>query len=215
VSRVAALVFAKAPRPGTSKTRLAAGVGPDGAARLAAAFLADTVAALREQDVDVILSTPDPGEDHGVEVEQWDQGAGELGARIERTFARALDRFPVAVALGADSPGLPPEHLRAVLGPWSAAEDVQAMLASTDDGGFWALRLDHFPPGMLLGVGWSRPTTAAETAERLVAHGFEVRAGPRWWDVDTADDLRRVRREVPRERAPRTHQVLDALGWPR
>jgi hypothetical protein len=209
VARVVALVFAKPPRAGAAKTRLAASVGAEGAAAVARAMLRDAVEALTRPDLDLVLSTPAPDEDHGVEVERWDQGGGELGERLERTLARALERWPRAIALGADSPGLPTGHVDRLL-----AAEGDAVLAPTDDGGFWALRLDRFPPRMLVGVTWSAPTTAAETAARLQANGLRVGEGPGWWDVDQPADLDRVRRQIDRERARWTHAALDALGWP-
>src|SRR5919112_1907209 len=95
VPPVIGVIYAKPPRPGLSKTRLAASVGPELAARLAAAFLKDTVSSLAPlPGLELVLSTPEPQTDHGVALPRWDQGGGELGERLERGFLRALAERP-------------------------------------------------------------------------------------------------------------------------
>lgn len=210
MERVVCVVFAKPPRAGHTKTRLAAVIGPEAAASLAGAFLQDTVAALRARDRAVVISTPDPSADHGVDTPLWDQGTGELGARLEQGFRRALGQFEAAIALGADSPGLPAAHLDAM----ESLLGTAAVLGPTDDGGFWGLALHTFPEGMLLGLPWSTTGTAAATRARVQSFGLPVLPAPGWWDVDRIDDLDRLRREVARVDAPATHAVLDALRWP-
>src|SRR5690606_41919544 len=103
-------VFAKPPVPGQVKTRLLPEVGAEGAARLARAFLEDTLAMVGEvPGVHAVLATTAPFSVPGVPPERvWLQGDGPLGARLERILRRGLDEAPAAVALGADSPGLPP-----------------------------------------------------------------------------------------------------------
>lgn len=207
---IACVVFAKPPVPGQVKTRLAATIGADAAASLARAFLRDTVDRLRTEDgLHVVVSTTDPTADHGVDVPCWDQGPGELGARLERGFRRALRDFRAAIALGADAPGLPVEHLRAMR---TALADGP-VLGPTDDGGFWGLGLHTFPEGLLLGLPWSTSETARATADRLRSRGMAPTLAPGWWDIDVPADLERFRREVARTAAPATHAVLDTLGW--
>lgn len=216
------LIYAKPPRPGLSKTRLAASVGPEAAARLAEAFLVDTARALGSlqglgspQGLEIVLSTPEPEIDHGVALPRWDQGGGELGCRLERGFLRALGQSPAAMALGADSPGLPAGHLQRAIALLSESprQAARSVLCPTEDGGFWALGLTRCWEGLLQGLPWSTPQTAEATRQRLLTHGFEVSTGPGWWDVDTASDLERLRREVAPDAAPESHRVLSTLSW--
>jgi glycosyltransferase A (GT-A) superfamily protein (DUF2064 family) len=75
--------------------------------------------------------------------------------------------------------------------------------------------LSRCPPALLDGVRWSAPTTAADAHGALVRAGLSAGWGPRWFDVDTVDDLRRWRATVDRAAAPATHAALDELGWDR
>lgn len=203
-------VFAKPPVAGVSKTRLAAGVGPERAARLAGAFLTDTLRPLSAiPGLRLVLSTTDVEGDFGPipEVERVPQGGGDLGARVARTLSRELERGPWTLALGADSPGLPVERIHEAI---AALEAGRAVLGPTEDGGFYLLGLCRCPEGLLADLPWSSPETAAATWARLVDHGLApIRLAP-WFDLDEVADLERFRHEVPRSRAPATWAALNA-----
>src|SRR4051794_7934189 len=115
MSRGCVCVFAKPPRAGAVKTRLAALLGDDRAAALARAFLLDTWnTATRLPDVDVVLASTEAEAPEwsslgiaGV----WPQGDGTLGDRLERVLRSALASHPFAIAIGTDIPGLPSSRL--------------------------------------------------------------------------------------------------------
>lgn len=205
-------VFARPPVPGHTKTRLARTIGDARAAALAAAFLADTWALVRSLPWarPVIASTGaiDPALAPGAPV--WPQGDGPLDARLERVLGRALAESPGgAIALGADSPGLP----RALLDDAHAAlRSGAAALGPADDGGFYLLGLHRCPLGLLRDVPWSAADTGAAVAARLRAHRIEVATLGRWFDVDHGDDLPRLRALLAADpaRAPATAAALDA-----
>lgn len=203
-------VFAKPAIAGQAKTRLAPVLGEREAARLASAFFTDTwrSVATRPGTAAVLACTGPPT---GLQVnacgETWFQGPGDLGARIERVLRRALARSRWAVALGADSPGMPPDRLDALL---AARATHDAAIVRADDGGFVALAVSRCPEGLLHGVTWSAATTADEVVARLVDAGFTVAEVPGWWDVDTPADLLRLQvwlAEDP-DRAPVTAATL-------
>lgn len=203
-------VFARAPRPGEAKTRLARHLGAERAAALAAAFLADVwrVVSGLPWARPVLAATEHAPRDYGLgDVETWPQGEGDLGARMERVLLRGLEDAGEVVLIGADLPALPASHLDAahsLLG----AHDV--VLGPAEDGGFWLLAARRWAAGALDAVTWSAPTTRAQTATALAHRGLDVAAGVPWFDVDEVKDLERLRcllRDEP-HRAPRTHAVL-------
>lgn len=199
-------VFAKPPVGGRAKTRLAAVLGQERASALAGAFLADTYAVLaRWGGARIVLATTDPTADHGVPADRWDQGGGDLGARLERMLARALAAGPWAIALGADSPGLPSSHLDAAR---EALQAHEAVIGPTRDGGYWCLGLRRCPPGLLADLPWSRSDTCEATVRRLADRGLSVALAPAWFDVDEPADLAHFRQRVAPEDAPRTWALL-------
>lgn len=215
--RVPVCVFAKPPVAGEAKTRLARVIGEGAAVQLARAFFEDTWAAVSALAwARPILATTAPDASafglSGQAVEVWAQGAGDLGARMERVLARAVGEAGCAILIGADLPGLPPEHLEI------ARDDLahhEAVLGPADDGGFYLVGLSRVPRGVFDGLRWSAPDTLVQTERRLVERGLTLARAPSWFDVDEIYDLARVRRMLDSEptRAPRTRAVLVSLGF--
>jgi uncharacterized protein len=210
---IAVCIFAKPPDAGAVKTRLASAVGPEGAARLASALLQDTLAAVRACPwaVPIVATTDAHGWHPEGAAQVWPQGGGDLGARVERVLRRALETYPAAVAVGADSPAtLRPrlEEARAALA------HTTAVVGPTEDGGFDLLALRRCPIGLLQDLPWSAPTTCDRTVHQLRARGFDVQVLDVGFDVDRPEDLARLARllaDAP-HLAPATWEALKALG---
>src|SRR5947209_1015232 len=106
MARAHLCLFAKAPRPGAVKTRLATELGAPAAAALARAFFFDAWATVsRARWAAPVAALAGRGaaalaREAGAPL--WRQGSGGLGARLERVFRRALERegAPFAIALG-------------------------------------------------------------------------------------------------------------------
>lgn len=200
-------VFAKPPVAGAVKTRLAPRLGADGAARLAAAMFADTWAVVGARpDVERVLATTGPGLSVG-DAPMWLQGDGDLGARLERVLRRALADAPFAIALGADSPGLPPTAIDAAI---AALATHDAVLGPTDDGGYYLIGLRACPDGLFAGLPWSSPDTRRATLARLAERGLTTAVIGGYFDVDGPDDLDRLTALLTGDpsRAPRTAAAL-------
>lgn len=208
-------ILVKAPRPGDVKTRLAAEMGHESAARLARAFFEDTLStavAVTDARVAVVVAG-DPAllPTLPAAVSVWPQGEGELGARMERALRRALAEAPRAIVIGTDAPGLPPALLLSAV----RATACDAVLGPADDGGFYLLGVDRCPSGLLEALPWSSASTLASTQARLEDRGYRVHVLPSWFDVDTPADLARLRRSLAagEMRAPRTEALLrDGIG---
>ncbi len=203
-------VFAKPPRPGKVKTRLAAEIGPEAAADLARAFFADTwQTASALPWARPVLATTETGatEWSGIRAEAWPQGEGDLGDRMERVLRRALATAPFALAIGSDSPGLPQALLEKAP---RRLESADAVIGPSADGGFYLLGLTRCPPGLLASLPWSAGDTCERTAERLRGRGLSVELLPPWFDVDRIGDLTRLRSLLARGEivAPRTAAAL-------
>jgi rSAM/selenodomain-associated transferase 2 len=93
-----------------------------------------------------------------------------------------------------------------------ALAEADAVLGPCDDGGFYLLGLKRCPPGLLSDLGWSTPTTFADTHARLRERGLTVRVLEPWFDVDTSEDLDRLRNSITcgALHAPATARLLAA-----
>jgi hypothetical protein len=189
------IVFAKEPGAGRVKTRLGRDIGPVEAAWWARHQLR---ALLRRVSRDprwrtVLAVSPDTaGASRALPKgpPRIAQGRGDLGARMARALA-APPPGPV-VLVGADIPGIRSGH---VARAFALLGRHEAVLGPAEDGGYWLIGLRRggraAPRGMLAGVRWSGPHALADTAASLAP--LSVGLADRLADVDTADDLARVR----------------------
>lgn len=189
------LVLAKAPVPGRSKTRLAPAFGPDGAARLAGAALADTLDAVAAAPATRRVLVLD-GDPHAVErppgVEVVRQADGGHADRIVAAFEGCDGP---ALLVGMDTPQVTPALLTI-----DTCATVDASLGQAEDGGWWALALREprrYARRVLEGVPMSTARTGRIQRARLVAAGLLVADLPVLRDVDDPADALAVAASVP------------------
>lgn len=188
------LVFAKAPRDGEVKTRLAAEVGDREATRIYRALGRSVVDAVRGGPWRTrICFTP---ADAREELEAWlgrdrlefrRQAGGDLGRRMacafEEAFAEGAERVCV---VGTDVDGL---EGSLVARAFSALEGRDAVLGPARDGGYWLLGLERPRPALFEGIRWSTPRVLDETLERARGLGLRVHLLPVLRDVDHRADV--------------------------
>lgn len=211
--------MAKAPRAGEVKTRLVPPLTRDEAAELAACFLRDTAATARSVADEVIVAYAPADGRATLEVilpaqKLWlEQRGTNLGARLEAVSDEATRLgFGPLVILGADSPTLPPHFLTTALDALTN-RTADLALGPTDDGGYYTAALRRHVPGLFRDVAWSTPRAFEQTAANASRLGLKLIELPRWYDIDTPADLRRLRQEFltdehARARAPVTYQMM-------
>jgi rSAM/selenodomain-associated transferase 1 len=188
------ILFAKAPVPGRVKTRLATVIGAARAAELYRAFVADTIAKLREfrEVADIELHTDiltdawkEPDVAHDL------QTPGDLALKLFHAIEGALRAGrPQAIILGSDSPTLPRDHIRRLLG---STADVT--LGPCEDGGYYAIACRRVDPRMFAEVEWSTSNVLEQTERAARACGLSVERSDVWYDVDEPEDLARLAAE--------------------
>ena len=195
------IVFARAPVPGKAKTRLAAAIGAEAAARLHARLVERAVAtavAARAGAVELHCA-PDARHPffarlaarYGVALRA--QGRGEVGARMHRALARALrGAAAAAVLVGCDCPVLRASDLRRALRELRAGAD--AVFAPAEDGGYVLVGLRRSAPQLFSGIEWGSARVMSATRERLRELGWSWRELRQVWDVDRPEDYERLRR---------------------
>lgn len=184
-------LFAKWPAPGAVKTRLAAG-DPARGARVAAAFLRDTIHRLATVDARRVLVFA-PLESAAAfaaavagSFELTPQDEGDLGQRLRTFVGRELDGGARAVVVvGADSPTLPVEFVERA---FVALEGADAVLGPATDGGYYLAGCGPSRPPLFEGSAWGTEGVLAETVAALVDPRWRLALLPPWYDVDTPTD---------------------------
>jgi uncharacterized protein len=193
-AKTTVVVIAKETVPGKVKTRLHPPFSLEEAAALAAASLADTLAAVETLDaVERILyfdGTLLPEGASGFRV--IPQSSGPLDERIAALFDQCDGP---TLLVGMDTPQLSREHLAQVFDQWP--DDVDAWFGPAADGGFWALGLRDPRGNLVRGVPMSRDDTGAIQLCRLASAGLRVRLLAPLTDVDTAESAQQVAAAAP------------------
>ncbi|MGA1342750.1 MAG: TIGR04282 family arsenosugar biosynthesis glycosyltransferase [Hyphomonas sp.] len=167
------LIFAKPPRIGISKTRLARGLGAAEARRIAAFTLARTLRAARASRLPTrVCAAPDAVvRDRGAArlfggFTLAPQGPGGLTQRLTRAFG-AAPCGPV-LFIGADAPDISPARLRSAV---SGLRRHDAVFGPARDGGFWLFGLHKGPRtrAPFDDVRWSGPHAMEDVRSRLAA----------------------------------------------
>jgi len=218
----ALIVVAKEPAIGLTKTRLASTLGPAQAAELSHGFLLDTLYLMgKVQDVQhVIAYTPPEAEAFFRQIAppcfrlipQKGEGLSErLDSVLRQHMALGYTRV---IVMDSDSPTLPLAHLAQAFQALDSA-DVDATLGPCEDGGYYLVGLKAPCPMLFLGMQMSTSTVLAETLERARAQGLRVFLLPPWYDIDTFQDLHRLREDLskmPDDIAPHTRRCLTSLA---
>lgn len=189
--RPVAIVFARAPRLGTVKRRLARGIGAMAALRFYRRQLAATVRPLaRDRRWRCVFAvTPDHARGWGRLVRGLGspglrpQGPGDLGARMARAMR---PHRPRVVLVGCDIPGLGPADIAAA---FRALGRADAVFGPALDGGYWLVGMGPRRPARPFArVRWSGPHALADTLANFRGRRVALLRPRR--DIDTAEDLR-------------------------
>ena len=201
-------IFAKRPRPGEVKTRLAPALGAEGAAELARALLDDAVGRLgregregeRGAGTRLELAFAPAGE-RAWFAERYpglalraQRGAG-LAERLETWFREVLAAgAPAAVAVGSDSPWTDGARVAAALAHLEAGADL--VLGPDLGGGYYLVAMGRPHPGLFTDITMSTGTMFDETLAWCAARGLVVELLPEDYDLDEPVDLERLARDL-------------------
>lgn len=192
------LIFAKPPRMGLSKTRLADGLGRTEARRIAHYTLARTMRAARDTCWTVRLYVEPALAVHDTlgglwppAIGKYPQGRGNLGARLTRAMLEA-PHGPV-IFIGADAPDISHSLLRRAS---IALRHNGVVFGPADDGGFWLLGLSEQlkRPDVFQDVRWSTPHAMEDVWSNLPAEAH-VTLLPQLIDIDIAQDWKRYKNQ--------------------
>ena len=181
------IVFLKAPRLGTVKTRLAATLGEEAALDAYVKMTHTVLAVLSGWSRVNLCYTPDEAEP---EIHTWmqpgwncmPQGGGDLGTRMHRAFTKA--KGP-AVIVGTDCPSIRIDDIHEAS---KALEEKDLVLGPAKDGGYWLIGLNAPYPALFEGINWSTESVLSDTLARAKAAGLSCHLLRELADVDTEAD---------------------------
>lgn len=217
------LLFAKEPQQ--AKQRLRESLPSGVVTKLAAAFLRDTlqtVSLLEDVTIRVAYAPRSSGPKFSDFMQEFGLGKPHglmrqrgraLGARLESAIGEAFDAGSKrVVAIGMDSPSLPLDSIRA---GFQYLHDHDCVLGPTLDGGYYLIGLSRPCPDLFRGIEWACGSVYRQTIEIVQRLGLSYRELPVWYDVDTAEDLEFLVRDINQfrlagdeERAQHTESVL-------
>lgn len=187
------IVFARAPRLGVGKRRLAADIGRLPAWRFYRRNLGDLLRRLRGGPWRLEVAVSSPAEQahpffagHSV----WPQVAGDLGRRMSAALRQA--RPGPAIVIGSDIPGIDKADMRTA---FAALGRSDAVFGPAPDGGYWLVGLARrkpIPAEFMRHVRWSSRHALTDTVASM-PHDWRVAALCARADVDDGLSYRRYR----------------------
>jgi hypothetical protein len=202
-------VLCKTPEAGNSKTRLSPPLDPDQCAEMSACFIRDLTANLESLCRDDAVAgyavyTPVGSETRlrpllpatfGL-VKQSD---GDFGRRLSTSVQDILALgHHGAIIINSDSPTLPPAIVAEAVTRLLERDCV--VLSPAIDGGYTLIGLSHLHHHLFEDIPWSTDAVHRLTEERASEIGLPVCNVAPWYDVDDAESLRLLGRELAGQR---------------
>jgi uncharacterized protein len=217
VKPVAVAIMAKAPQGGEVKTRLSPPLSLADAAALYRCFLLDKIEQVRmlKTATPAMAFTPAVAQGFFEEVAPGfvlvQQRGVDLGDRLANSLGKLLaSGHGAAVAIDSDTPTLPVSFLQQAV-DLLTTPDIDLVLGPTQDGGYYLIGLRVVHRELFETMAWSTSTVLSETKRRASVKGLRVACLPPWYDIDTPEDLGRLRAELAAgadNAAPRTRRFL-------
>ncbi len=187
------LVFAKAPREGHVKTRLARDIGPRNATELYMRVGKRVVGQLASHPLTIWYDPPHAR----AEMEAWlgdqdyrAQPGGDLGARLSFAFGEHfLAQTSPAIAVGMDAPDVDAALIERA---FVELQQADVVLGPAEDGGYYLIGLSRMFQSLFEAVPWSTAEVFAATVQRCEDAGLRLRLLETLADMDTVADARNL-----------------------
>ena len=185
------LVFLRAPRLGTVKTRLALGIGAPQALVIYRDLVERVLSAIPSSMNVRLCFTPD---DAAPEIQVWvrpgwsllPQGEGDLGTRLTQAIGQAFQEgVQGVVVIGTDAPEMTGTDLEEA---FVALRDSDLVLGPATDGGYWLIGLTQPRPSLFTRIQWGESEVLNATEAAAALEGLSIRRLRCLSDLDTAAD---------------------------
>jgi hypothetical protein len=209
------VIMAKAPRHGGVKTRLAKNLPVQAVTELYQCLLCDTIALAQTlEQVEIAIMCPASDvEDLSLAVAKAvrvvPQAGRGLAAALDSVFVQfAVVGRPGVIAFNSDSPHLPASVLESA---FDVLETCDLVVGPTNDGGYFLVGARASHPGLFSSDGMGTASALEALLERTSALHLSVRMIDSFYDIDVAEDLNQLTKELQHvpAKAPRTAKWLS------
>jgi len=196
-------ILAKAPGPGSCKTRLCPPLTPQESVALSRCFLQDTaenvstICLQKEGIIGVAVYTPVESEQDFQKLLPDDfllvpQRGESLGDRLHHAAEDLfLAGFDSVCLIGSDSPTLPSSCLKAVVEYLKCSRDG-VVIGPTIDGGYYAIGLKAPRQRLFEDISWSTGRVFEQTKAHIAELALPHMTLSIWYDVDDEVALKRL-----------------------
>ncbi|HMJ89969.1 MAG TPA: TIGR04282 family arsenosugar biosynthesis glycosyltransferase [Candidatus Acidoferrum sp.] len=189
------IVFVKAPRPGSVKTRMAKTMGADEACAAYRDLVTRVLDVAGKSGTVELRFAPD---DARAEITPWlrdgwtaePQGDSDLGARMHRAFTEAFARdIERVVIIGSDCVELQTKDIRSA---FRELKSFDVVVGPATDGGYWLIGLRAAQAELFRDITWSSEQVLGQTLQHAKSLGLRIQLLRILSDVDTEEDWRRT-----------------------
>ena len=216
------LVFARLPRRGQVKSRIARALGDERTLEIYEAMLADLLSSIGISDTALaieVLWTAE-GAVTGAELRRSfgdhdlaTQAGRDLGERLVTAFSERIlfDRAEKVIAIGTDDPTLTRADIEVA---FQLLDSCEWVLGPASDGGYYLIgcRGESFFTRVFEDIDWGTSSVLDTTRERLRTRNQTAAILPVRRDLDEVEDLQAFARAGSATNATRLHQLLEREG---
>lgn len=169
-------VFAREPRIGSVKSRLAKDVGEAKALDCYVKTLDIAIQAGSNQALEVWYEGSPASSWLNRRLRLKEQPVGDLGNRMYAAFSDGVE-----IVIGSDIPLISNSYVdRAV----DLLPCVDVVLGPTEDGGYCLIGMQRVHPALFKGIAWSSTHVLEQTLRTAQRENLRVELLPRLWDID-------------------------------
>jgi len=192
------IIFAKAPQPGKTKTRLIPEIGSQRAAHLHTKLVLHTLDTAQQAQADHIELWCTPSSDHPFfetcsqqfDITLHSQYGQDLGERMANAIESALQYSHDVIIIGTDCPSITVNTLQQAGD--MLKQGVDAVIAPASDGGYVLLGLTRSSPVLFESIAWGTDSVLQTTRDRFYILGWQWRELAEHQDIDRPEDLEQL-----------------------
>lgn len=197
------IIFTRYPKPGTTKTRLIAALGAEGAANIQSQMTKITITKAKKLSnmMSLLVEVRFAGgnlqlmknwlrDDLELDLKYQEQGTGDLGERITRAFESAFNQgVKSVVVIGTDCPSLTHEIM---LEAFTKLTKSDVIIGPATDGGYYLIGLKKIIPELFQGINWGTSEVLSKTVAIAQNLNLAIDYLPELSDIDRPEDLEKL-----------------------